>query len=130
MNPRPLIAALPVALVLLVGACGGSSGSSQTTSPAVAIDADGDKTAFCATNAAINEGTKTATNATEFVTQLSPFQSQLDAFLADAPAGVRMDATTLVATARTALVQNDGAGFNDPLVVQAGKNVDLFCVAG
>jgi hypothetical protein len=128
MNPRPLIAALPLALVLLVGACGGSS--SKTTSPAVSINADGNKTAFCATNAAITEGTKSATSAAEFVTQLSPFQSQLDAFLADAPAGVKTDATTLVVTARTALSQNDGTGFTDPAVVQAGKNVDQFCVAG
>ncbi len=116
---RPVLAALPVAALLLVGAaCGG-----QNTSAGV----DGDKTSFCAINAEIDAGTRGATSADEFVTELSPFEPKLDTFLAHAPAAIWADAQTLVETSHTALSDNNGDAFATDAVVLAGKNVDAFC---
>lgn len=121
-NPIRVAAALPIALALVLGACGG--GDSKTSAPA---NADGDKTAFCATNAEINNGTKGATSPDEFVTMLAPFESSLVSFVANAPAAVKVDAQTLVETAQKALSTKDSSGFSDPSVAAAGKNVDTFC---
>jgi hypothetical protein len=122
-NRRLLVAAVPLALALLVGGCG-SSGS-KTASPAAADD--GDKAAFCATNAELNEGTKGATSADEFITMLAPFQAKLDGFVASAPAVIKTDSQLLVDTAHKAISQGNGSLFADPQVVQAGKSVDTFC---
>ena len=92
-----------------------------------AASADGDKTSFCAINAEINAGTKGATSADEFVTELSPFEPKLDTFLAHAPAAIKADAQTLVETSHTALSDNNGDAFAADAVVLAGKNVDAFC---
>ena len=122
MYRRPLLAALPLAIVVFVGAgCGGDNASNKATG------ADGNKAAFCATNAEINAGTKGASSADEFVTELSPFEPKLDSFLTNAPAAIKADAQTLVHASHTALSDNNGSAFNAEAVVLAGKNVDLFC---
>jgi hypothetical protein len=124
-NPIRLAAALPITLALVLGACGSSGSKTDNAAPAAA--ADGDKGAFCATNAEINAGTKGATSADEFVTLLAPFESSLVTFAANAPAVVKVDAQMLVVTSQKALSTKDGSGFADPQVAAAGKNIDTFC---
>ena len=121
-NPIRVAAALPIALALVLGACGG--GDSKTSAPA---NADGDKTAFCATNLDITNGLTGATSADDLVSKLTTIEPMLVGFAANAPAAVKVDAQTLVETAQKALSSKDGTGFADPVVVTAGKNVDTFC---
>jgi hypothetical protein len=126
-NPIRVTAALPIALALVLGACGSSGTKTNAASASTSANADGNKAAFCVVNAQINSGTKAAATPDQFVTLLAPFEPSLVAFAADAPASVKADAQLLVDTAHKALSTNDGTGFADPLVAQAGKNVDAFC---
>src|SRR3954469_20232306 len=83
-------------LVLLAAACSSSGGSK----------ADGDKTAFCKTNASINADLQKANSAEDALGVFKKFEKDLDAYLKNAPAEVKSAAQTQVDFARQAIKDN------------------------
>jgi hypothetical protein len=103
--------------VTMLAACGGGGSS-----------ANGDKTAFCKTNAEINAQVGNVTSLDQLTTALKNVQGKLDAFLKAAPPEVRNDAQLLVNAAQKAISTNDVTPFqNDTNLQAAGTHVDSFC---
>ncbi|MDQ1495825.1 MAG: hypothetical protein QOG69_2308 [Actinomycetota bacterium] len=105
-----------VFLGMLAVACGGGSSS------------NGDKAAFCKTNAEISAGLSSATSADQLVSALKTVQNKFDGYVSSAPSDVKGDAQTLVDAAKKAISSNDASPFQTDTKLQAaGSKVDSFC---
>ena len=108
------IACLMAALV--GGACGGGSSS------------NGDKTAFCKTNADINAKLQGVTSESEAIGVFKSFESQFDSYVKNAPSEVKADAQKQVDAARKAIKDNNASNIpNDQDLQKAGDHIDTFC---
>ena len=120
--------AVGVVAISLVAGCGSSSKSSSSSdSSSTTAAAAGDKTAFCADNAAISKALSGITSADQALPALKANISMIDKFGTDAPDSIKADAKLMVDTTHTAIDKNDASGMSDPKFTAAGEKVDAFC---
>jgi hypothetical protein len=110
----PIVALL---FVLAAGACSSSGGSK----------ADGDKSAFCKTNAEINAELTKVTSADEALAAIKGQEGKFDAYVKNAPSEVKAEAQLQVETARKAIDKDDATLLSDAKIQTAGEKVDSFC---
>lgn len=124
---------VPMLVVLLTigvvaGACSSSKSSSSSSAASATTVASGDKTKFCAADAALGKATASATTPADLVTALKAHQSDLDQFNASAPADISTDATALATAAKDAIDSNDGTKLTGSAAAGAsGPKVDAYC---
>ena len=114
---RPVSVVVACFLVAVVGGACSSGGSSN-----------GDKAAFCKTNADISAKLSNVKSAAEAVEAFKGVQDQFDSYLKNAPSDVKADAQLQVDAARKAITTNDASQFQSDQKLQAASDhVDTFC---
>jgi hypothetical protein len=109
-----IVACLVAAII--GGACS-SSGSSN-----------GDKAAFCKTNADISAKLSNVTSEAEVIDAFKSVESQFDSYVKNAPSEVKADAQKQVDAARKAIKDNNASQFqSDQDLQKASDHVDTFC---
>ncbi|MEY2465030.1 MAG: hypothetical protein QOH64_3168 [Acidimicrobiaceae bacterium] len=121
MNDMRTFKAPVLVLLLLLGAAACGGGSSKA--------ADGDKAAFCKTNADVNTALSGVTTAEQALAAFKTIQGKFDAYVKNAPAEVKADAQLQVDAANAAIAANDPKKLetSDPKLTQASTHVDTFC---
>ena len=92
--------------------------------------AAGKGSSLCSANDAIDQGTQTATSATDILTFLAGHQSlitQFSAGITSLPASVKGDAQTLVSAAQSAVASNNATALGSTAVSNASATMDLYC---
>ena len=113
--------AVGVGLVCLITAIAGAACSSGGSS-------NGDKTAFCKTNADITARLSKVSSADEAVQAFKDVQGQFDSYVKNAPKEVKADAQLQVDAARKAISDNNASQFEtDQKLKDASDHVDTFC---
>jgi len=109
-----IVACLMAAII--GGAC--SSGGSS----------NGDKTAFCKTNADISAKLSNVSSEAEVINAFKSVESQFDSYVKNAPSEVKADAQKQVDAARKAIKDNNASQFQtDQDLQKASDHVDTFC---
>lgn len=104
-----------------VDATTAGSGSTGGSAPGAGTD-------FCNTNNDLNDALSGSEDATEGLVVLKQFEPKYDGFIADAPADLKANATTLVGSARKAIAGNDANILvNDPDFPAALTAIDTYC---
>ncbi|MHB8465683.1 MAG: hypothetical protein ACYDH6_10555 [Acidimicrobiales bacterium] len=120
----PMITAMVMA-AFVAGACS-SSKSSSSAATATTV-ADGNKTAFCAANSAIDAATFTGSNDAALLAVFKANQANIDIVANDAPSAIKADSTILVTAARAAIAKNDLTPLKNSTIQAAGGRVDTYC---
>ena len=114
---RPVSVVVACLLAAIVGGACSSGGSSN-----------GDKTAFCKTNADISAKLSRAASEAQAIDAFKSVEGQLDTYVKNAPSEVKADAQTLVDAARKVIKDNNATQFQtDQKLSAAGEHVDTFC---
>jgi len=109
-----IVACLVAAMI--GGAC--SSGGSS----------NGDKAAFCKTNADISAKLANVSSEAEVINAFKSVESQFDSYVKNAPSEVKADAQKQVDAARKAIKDNNASQFQtDQDLQKASEHVDSFC---
>jgi hypothetical protein len=87
----------------------------------------GDKVAFCADNAQLDQATSGAQQPSDLVPIFKANQNLLNDFQAKAPSAIVNQAGVLVLAADHAISSGDASAFTTPTVENAGKKVDAHC---
>jgi len=106
-----------LAAAIFGGACSSGGGSSN-----------GDKAAFCKTNADISAKLSNLTSEAEVITAFKSVEGQFDSYVKNAPSEVKADAQRQVDAARKAIKDNNASQFQtDQDLQKASEHVDTFC---
>jgi Domain of unknown function (DUF4333) len=87
----------------------------------------GDKVAFCADNAQLDQATSGAQQPSDLVPIFKANQNLLNDFQAKAPSAIVSQAGILVLAANHAISSGDASAFATATVENAGKKVDAYC---
>jgi len=110
-----IVACLVAAII--GGACSSGGGSSN-----------GDKAAFCKTNADISAKLANVSSEAEVINAFKSVESQFDSYVKNAPSEVKADAQKQVDAARKAIKDNNASQFQtDQDLQKASEHVDSFC---
>src|SRR5436190_19986730 len=105
-----------LAAAIIGGAC--SSGGSS----------NGDKAAFCTTNADISAKLSNVSNEAEVIGAFKSVENQFDSYVKNAPSEVKADAQKQVDAARKAIKDNNASQFQtDQDLQKPSEHVDSFC---
>jgi hypothetical protein len=110
------------------GSASTTTANSTTSTPANGANATvaAKKTAFCAANESIDKASANIDSASGFLAVLKSHQAQLQALVANAPAGaVGQDTTAIVNAAHQALTSNNANALDNP-ALDSGA-IDTYC---
>src|SRR5436190_6392492 len=106
-----------LAAAIIGGACSSGGGSSN-----------GDKAAFCKTNADISAKLSNVSNEAEVIDAFKSVEGQFDSYVKNAPSEVKADAQKQVDAARKAIKDNNASQFQtDQDLQKPSEHVDSFC---
>jgi hypothetical protein len=106
----------------------GTSANGNTSTPTTGTNATvaAKKTAYCAANESIDKASATTNTALGFISVLKSHQAQIQALLANAPAGaVGQDTRAIVTAVRHAITSNNANALDNPSLNSGA--IDTYC---